>query len=190
MKTTKHVLSVVLLLALLGCNAPESPSSPAPASESQTVTSLGAPVASIRTAVIQSGGQTVAYVVGLLNYGQMLVYIPSQDVYAQIDPYTGKYSPSLIYYTGASCTGTPFIGHSGSSVAWYGEIGKSVVFDGTSYYKVTADNHAAGTANSYCNNTTTWNYGSATVVSDTAELTASSRPYNFEAIAPLTVVFQ
>jgi len=144
-------------------------------------------------AVIKSGTTTVARVVAWVDFAeQVTVYIPSADRYATIDLFTGQYKPQgmdnkhSFYYSTANCSGAPVA----ISEDFVGEVGKTVVFENltSAYFLVTGHQASLSyTSSKYASIPCDNSAGSTT---ESFALTATTRPYNFEAIAPLTITYE
>ena len=158
---------------VVGCAGPNGSDAP--------VNSKPGAVASF--AYVLSGGVKVAYVLNIKD-GYASVYIPSVDRYAAVNPLTGLYESGYFpYFSGSNCTGEARV------TFGFGEPGKSIIFDGTSsYYLITS--MVLGTFNtqsSLYNGVCTNSVGS---FPRTFPLTLSTRPYDFGAIAPLSIQYQ
>lgn len=151
--------------------------------------------------VIKSGGTTVAHVVNFVAGGVVAVYIPSVDKYATIELKSGNYF-NLAYPYGAefyfpsdACAGNPEV----IQYHFVGEVGKTVIYksNDTSYWLVSTKR------------TTAYNYKSISLADGTCgtdidgtitpsdsggvlyfNITPTTRPYDFEAIAPLTITYE
>jgi len=188
----KHLSFVFLLFFILtGCNGPQETSQVQPESSETAGSPIpNHPGAVFKTAVIGDGaGGIAAYVVSFQDYGQILVYIPSVDRYAEIDPRTGTYTLAFVFFTGANGTGSAISG--AASAHFYGEVGKSVLFDGTVYYQATSSVGSTSIV-SYRANGVAQNYGSPISVSGLGlvSLTTTVRPYDFTLLAPLQIAYQ
>jgi hypothetical protein len=184
-------LLLVLCLVFSGCNGQPAPDSPVDTSTTQAATTapVQASQPTFKTAVITAAdGSIAAYIVGFGNQGVASVYVPSLDLYTQIHLKTGKYLPINTFYSGPNGSGTAY------SSGWIGEIGKSIVFNGSNYYIAESiQTDASVTVQSFCtdgaiSNTSTQTLGWA--IADFAVLTPTTRPYDFTALAPIHVVYQ
>jgi hypothetical protein len=143
--------------------------------------------------VIKDAGTTVAKIVAWVDFAeQVTVYIPSADRYATIDLYTGQYKAQGLdakhsfYYSTANCSGAPVA----VSEDFVGEVNKTVIYENStdSYFLVTGHQATLSyTSSKYASLACDDNPGSTT---ESFALTAASRPYNFEAIAPLTITYE
>lgn len=143
--------------------------------------------------VIKNSGTTVARVVTWLDFAeQVTVYIPSADRYAAIDLYTGQYQAQgldakhTFYYSTSNCSGSPVA----ISEDFVGEVGKTIVYENSTntYFLVTGHQaslsyNSSKYASLSCQNTA----GSTT---ESFAITSSSRPYNFQALAPITITYE
>ena len=180
MRTTIFILCSVLLLS---CGKKT-------ADPAGTTTSSGS-----TKAVIKNGATTVAYTVSWAEQAEIVnIYIPSVDRYATINLYSGLYeseacdSAHNFYYTTNDCSGNAFA----VSDTFIGESLKTIVYDqvGDKYYLVSGhkeSNSYNSRRNARAGSTCDTNAGTDTASYD---VTISSRPYNFAAIAPLTVTYE
>lgn len=181
-KISFFAVALVLTIALLSCGA----KSTGPA---------GTTTSGATKAVIKNNGTTIAYVVSWAERAEIVnVYIPSVDRYVTINLYTGLYeseacdSATNLYFSAGDC--------SGNAVAvndtFIGESSKTIVYDqvGDKYYLVSGHQES----NSYNSNQNARTGSSCQGVSGTNsasyDVTLSSRPYNFAAIAPLTITYE
>jgi len=146
-------------------------------------------------AVIKNGTTTVAHVVDFLERSRIFIYIPSASKYATVYLESGNYdiNGSGLYFTDDDCSGT------GYALGWIGELGKTVAFDGNNYwlissrvseslYPVTLKSYALrGVSSTSCVNNLMTN---TTIFKYSGLLTATTRPYDFTAIAPLTITYE
>jgi len=187
MRTTIFILCSVLLLSC-GQRATD------PAG---TTTSSGS-----TKAVIKNGATTVAHVVGFVVGGIVAVYIPSVDKYATVELKSGNYF-NLAYPYGAefyfpadACAGSPEVIESD----FVGEVGKTVLYkpNDSSYWLVSAKRTTAynyksigasdgGTCALETDGTVTPSDSSGGLYFN---ITPATRPYDFEAIAPLTITYE
>lgn len=189
MGNTKYVGAFLFLVVLAGCDS-------TPQNDQTQTLSAGpagdtAPaISSLRDlpTIKDGGGTTVAYVAGLLSNGVFLLYLQGTSQYAYVDSQTGTYGvgDANLYFTGSGCTGTAM------ATRWLGEVGKTVLFDGTHYYLVSSEytigtvfSEGSGVAGSPCGNF----IGTYTTIVGDAHLTATTQPYDFAALAPLTPSF-
>jgi hypothetical protein len=146
-------------------------------------------------AYISNGSSKVAYVLGVAN-GYADVYIPSADRYATINLTTGAYAPlselkwrpAYYYYTGLNCTGTCYVS------TFLGELGKSIIYDQSAYYKVAAvETSPIATLSQFSTSvstTTCRNFSTTLPANEYYNVTADTIPYDFSTIAPLTIQYQ
>jgi hypothetical protein len=143
--------------------------------------------------VIKNAGTTVAKVIAWVDFAeQVTVYIPSAERYATIDLFTGQYKAQgldakhTFFYSTANCSGAPVA----VSEDFVGEVNKTVIYENTTgaYFLVTGHQASiAYTSSKYASIACDNNPGSTT---ESFALTATTRPYNFEAIAPLTITYE
>ncbi len=125
-----------------------------------------------------SSGNVVADVVGFSLNDVVIVYIPSSKIYSKIYLTTGGYYPMQIFYTSSNCTGSAYADF------WYDSNNVNVIFDGTNYWATTGS-VVTNTVASYftngqgCTTSSGSNSGPA--------LTSTTQPYNFAAIAPISL---
>jgi len=143
---------------------------------------------------IVNNGKKIAYVLGIES-NVATIYIPSVDRYTRVDLTTGKYQKTWVYYSGPDCTGIAVT----AGRTFPGETGKSVVFFGGRYYRITGQypgqfsyrsmfneyDYPYPSAPEGCSNyASSQPYPVTTFVFEEV-----SRPYDFESIAPLKVQF-
>lgn len=126
----------------------------------------------------------IAYVLSIES-GEASVYIPSVDRYGIINLSTGQFiTRSAFLYSGVGCTGTARVNY-----GFFGEVGKSVIYDGVSYYRVLAQDPGSFSHQSASyDGEACFSYVGTAAKSYTYEVV--SVPYNFSAIAPLSVKYQ
>lgn len=148
--------------------------------------------------VIKDAGTTVAKIVAWLDKGgDVAVYIPSADRYASINLETGNYVSRgvdggfTLYFAGDGCGPTPAV----TSQHFVGEVGKAIIYHtaSNSYYRVTASrsSYAYGSrlqSDGSCDDVDSTFTSSAS--SGPFDIVADSRPYDFSAIAPLTITYE
>ena len=183
MTTSFRVTCFVVLLTILSCG--KKASDP-----------VGTTTTSGNTrAVIKSGTTTVAYVISWAEHAEIVnVYIPSVERYATINLYTGTYaseagdSSHVFLFSSADCSGNAIAVND----TFIGQSLKTIVYDqvGDKYYLVTG--HAESNTYNSSQNARTGSSFSASGGTDTRSygLTISTRPYNFEVIAPLTISYE
>lgn len=148
--------------------------------------------------VIKNAGTTVAKIVAWLDTGgKVAVYIPSADRYASIDLETGAYvsrgidSDFSLYYSTDGCSGTPVV----SSQHFVGEVGKAVLYHpATDTYFRVVSSRSSYAYKSKLGISAGCDDVDATFSADTGsgpfDIEVTTRPYNFEAIAPLTITYE
>ena len=177
-------VALVLTIALLSCGA-------------KSTDPAGTTTSGATKAVIKNNGTTIAHLVSWTDFGgYAAVYIPSVDRYATIDLETGNYitrgidSAVHLFYSADACAGTPVV----TSEEFVGEVGKAIIYYASNYYRITAKRasyaykSSLNSSDDFCNETdgtTVWN--SYTGVFD---IVTATQPYNFAAIAPLTVTYE
>lgn len=144
--------------------------------------------------VIKSGGTTVAHVVSFLSGSRVFVYIPSALKYASVHLESGTYSSNVrLYFTSDNCSGSGY-----TNTDWLGEIGKTIVSDGTNYWSISSrvnpavtlnieSREEAGVLSTVCDSSFS---GTVALNEHCGVLTATTRPYDFTAIAPLTITYE
>lgn len=147
-------------------------------------------------AVIKDGsGNTVAHLVQFSAPRVVLLYLVSSNKYAFIDMTTGEYTSSrspantiTFWFSGASCSGNAAVDDD-----WMGPIG-TIFFVSNRYLEVTS---TAVSGFPYVSSLSSGQFfspedclSSSGTTAGAFVLTEVSRPYDFEAIAPLTITYE
>lgn len=144
-------------------------------------------------AVIKNGGSVVAYIVDFVYPGVALVYIVSSDRYANIDLQTGQYKigsaggNTEFAFSGLNSTGIGVIDDD-----WAGPVGNMVFFVANKYWLVGSGTVTSFSYQSWCNGDGSCSNSSGSIMNPERykPLTEITRPFNFEAIAPLTITYE
>lgn len=147
-------------------------------------------------AVVKDGsGNTVAHLVQFTAPRIALLYLVDSQKYAFIDLATGEYTSSkspannvVFSFSGASCSGNAVVDDD-----WAGPMG-TVFFVANRYLEVTG---TVVSGFSYVSQVSTGHFFTdencsaiSNTTADAFALTEVSRPYDFEAIAPLTITYE
>ena len=189
------IATISMILASCGgadtATAPSTNSGgPGSGSQHESVEPVSPAIGSHALATIVSEGSTVAHIISF-GAAEVWVYIPSADKYAYVDLATGNYLGWITYWSDANCSGTTF------ATSYIGEAGKTIQYDSyrSKYFLVTSA-IPVGTPLQYqstsylgaCTNAVNGPY-TLNATRGAAQLSETARPFNFNALAPLTVTF-
>lgn len=135
---------------------------------------------------IKSDDKIIAYILSIAGDDSVDIYIPSADRYAYIQLSTGNYVQTQSYFSGVGCTGTMMAG------SWVGQVTKSVIYSNSAYYLITGTSTASFAYQSYWNTITQAcvNASSSTTAGlELGTVSATTQPYSFTLMAPITPSF-
>lgn len=186
----KNWVAFAAAVSLSACNAPEVNAPAATNPAIPTPDAPDTPTVVAAKAMIKHDGEVIAYVIDV-KMDEAVVYIPSVSRYTEISLSTGKYTNnSTRYFSEPDGEGTTY-------VSWFvGEIGKAVIYSKLvdRYYIITnwaPDETVVQSAlyNGAIQNITPLVTGTDQTMK-VAEIEETSRPYNFESIAPIALSFE
>lgn len=170
MKNSIRTLVAMSTLTLGACGASTSLTGTSGASSTTTLSEI----------TIQDSSKNVIADITGVGQDEANVWMPTQGFYTQVTLSTGAYASSYLYYSGVGCTGSPAVS------VFIGSVNKSIVYGNSTYYKVTAEvasfSYQSYLIGAVCTNLTS-------TLTNAGTLTVTTQPYNFAALAPITLNF-